>query len=225
VIGKREMAIILLNLKAYEQGIGQKAEELARIAGELAESSGSRIIISPQATDIASLSKNIETFSQHVDSSPIGAQTGSILPESAKAAGAIGSLLNHAERQISEDEIKKGVERLTALGMESMVCASTPELAAKYAEYNPTYIAIEPPELIGSGISVSTANPDIVTNSIEQVKAVNPNVKVVCGAGISTGEDVRKAIELGSEGALAASAFVKAENPRAVLEDLIGGLK
>jgi triosephosphate isomerase len=225
VIGKREMALILLNLKAYEQGIGEKAETLASIAGELAKSSGVRIVISPQATDIAAVSKIVETFAQHVDSAPLGAQTGSILPESAKAAGATGSLLNHSERQISDDDIKTGVARLKALEMESMVCASTPELAAKYAEYGPTYIAIEPPELIGSGVSVSTANPDIVTESIEKVKAVNPSVKVVCGAGISSGEDLRKAIELGSEGALAASAFVKADDPKAVLEDLVGGLK
>ncbi len=225
MIGKREMAFILLNLKAYKQGVGKNAENLASIAREVSESSGKRIIIASQATDIRAVSKLIETFAQHVDSAPLGAQTGSILPESAKAAGATGSLLNHAEQQISDDDIKTGVARLKTLEMESMVCASSPELAAKYAEYGPTYIAIEPPELIGSGISVSTANPDIVTASIEKVKAVNPSVKVVCGAGISSGEDVRKAIELGSEGALAASAFVKADDPKAVLEDLVGGLK
>ena len=225
MIGKREMAFILLNLKAYEQGVGKNAENLSSIAREVSESSGERIIIASQATDIQVVSKLIETFAQHVDSAPLGAQTGSILPESAKAAGARGSLLNHAEQQISDDDIKTGVARLKALEMESMVCASSPELAAKYAEYGPTYIAIEPPELIGSGVSVSTANPDIVTDSIEKVKAVNPSVKVVCGAGISSGEDVRKAIELGSEGALAASAFVKADDPKAVLEDLVGGLK
>jgi len=219
------MAFILLNLKAYKQGVGKNAENLASIAREVSESSGKRIIIASQATDIRAVSKLIETFAQHVDSAPLGAQTGSILPESAKAAGATGSLLNHAEQQISDDDIKTGVARLKTLEMESMVCASSPELAAKYAEYGPTYIAIEPPELIGSGISVSTANPDIVTASIEKVKAVNPSVKVVCGAGISSGEDVRKAIELGSEGALAASAFVKADDPKAVLEDLVGGLK
>ncbi|HIK01923.1 TPA: triose-phosphate isomerase [archaeon] len=225
MIGKREMAFILLNLKAYEQGVGKNAENLSSIAREVSESSGERIIIASQATDIQVVSKLIETFAQHVDSAPLGAQTGSILPESAKAAGARGSLLNHAEQQISDDDIKTGVARLKSLEMESMVCASSPELAAKYAEYGPTYIAIEPPELIGSGVSVSTANPDIVTDSIEKVKAVNPSVKVVCGAGISSGEDVRKAIELGSEGALAASAFVKADDPKAVLEDLVGGLK
>jgi triosephosphate isomerase len=44
---------------------------------------------------------------------------------------------------------------------------------------------------------------------------------VLCGAGISKGEDLRAALDLGSKGVLLASGIVKAKDPKAALEDLI----
>ncbi len=88
----------------------------------------------------------------------------------------------------------------------------------------PTIVAIEPPELIGTGIPVSKANPDVVVGSVEAVKGVSKNVKVLCGAGISTGDDVRAAIDLGTDGVLLASGVVKAKDPKKALLDLAGGL-
>jgi len=47
---------------------------------------------------------------------------------------------------------------------------------------------------------------------------------VLCGAGISTGEDVKAAIGLGTEGVLLASGVVKSADPKAVLLDLVSGI-
>ena len=44
---------------------------------------------------------------------------------------------------------------------------------------------------------------------------------MLCGAGISKGEDLRAALDLGSQGVLLASGIVKASDPKAALEDLI----
>ena len=85
--------------------------------------------------------------------------------------------------------------------------------------FKPDYVAIEPPELIGSGIPVSKADPGIVRNSVAAV--TDPNVKVLCGAGISKGEDVKAALELGTVGVLLASGVVKAKDPKAALRDLV----
>ena len=80
---------------------------------------------------------------------------------------------------------------------------------------------MEPPELIGGDISVTTANPKIVQDTVETVKAVNRNVSVLCGAGVKTGQDVATAISLGADGVLLASGVVKSKDPKATLEDLI----
>lgn len=86
----------------------------------------------------------------------------------------------------------------------------------------PNYVAIEPPELIGSGIPVSKSEPEIVENSVKAAKNVNPDVKVLCGAGIGKHEDYVTAMDLGAEGVLLASGVVKAKDPKAALEELVG---
>ena len=80
-------------------------------------------------------------------------------------------------------------------------------------------IAVEPPELIGSGIPVSKAQPEVVTGTVELVKQLNPNVVILCGAGITKGEDVAAALELGTEGVLVASGIVKAKDVYRALLD------
>lgn len=218
-----ETPIVILNFKAYEQAIGDNAAKLANIAAEVAQSHGVEIVVAPQAVDITRTAPIIKTVAQHIDPIKPGSGTGTILTETAKAAGAIGSLINHSEKQLSLDAINLAVQKLKELGMTSIVCADTAEKSAEVAQFSPDFIAVEPPELIGSGISVSTAQPEIITNTVEKVKAVNPEVKVLCGAGISSKEDVKKSYELGAQGVLLASAFTKAQDPRAVLENIVEG--
>gem|GEM_PF-1918602 len=99
------------------------------------------------------------------------------------------------------------------------VCANTSRVGKALAALSPEMIAVEPPELIGSGISVSKAKPQVITNSVRMIKAVNPKIHVLCGAGVTTGEDVATALRLGSEGILVASGVVKAKDHEAVLRD------
>ena len=146
------------------------------------------------------------------------------LIEALKQAGAIGSILNHSEKRIPHMQISETITRLKEAGMISVVCAQDDEEAKALALLSPDYIAVEPPELIGTGVSVSQTQPEIVMKTVNNIKEANPGVKVLCGAGVSNGSDVKKAIELGVEGVLLASAFTKAADPRAVLLDICGGL-
>ena len=219
-----KMGIIILNFKAYSEAVGAKAEELAKICKDTKEATGVRIIVAPQTVDIMRTTPLIETFSQYASVIKPGSGTGSNLVEALKEAGASGSLLNHSERRIPYMQIKETVDRLREAGMVSVVCAQDEDEARALAEFNSDYIAVEPPELIGSGISVSEAKPEVITNTVQNIKQVNSDVGVLCGAGISNGSDVKKAIELGAEGVLLASAFTKAADPRTVLINLCGGL-
>jgi len=212
---------IVLNLKAYAESTGKEAVRLAKIADEASREMGVKVIVCAQATDLAAVSSSVKipVFAQHVDAKKPGAFTGSIIPEAVKAAGANGTLINHSERKLPLEVVGATVARCKEAGLLSMVCAATVDECAAVAKFGPDFIAIEPPELIGSGISVSTANPDIVRNSVAAVRKV-ANISVLCGAGISTGADIKKAMELGAAGVLLASAYAKAKDPKKLLIEM-----
>ncbi len=213
---------ILVNLKTYEEGTGERAHRIAGAAEQVAEESGVSIGLCPVYMDIHPISRHfsVPVFAQHVDGVAPGAFTGHITAKALKSAGASGSLVNHSERRLTLADIEAAVAALRAAKMTSVVCTNNESVSAAAAGLAPDYVAIEPPELIGSGISVATANPEIIRRSVEAVKRTGPGVKVLTGAGISTGNCVRRAMDLGTDGVLLASGVVKAPDPVAVLRDL-----
>ena len=88
----------------------------------------------------------------------------------------------------------------------------------------PDYVAVEPPELIGGAISVTSADPEIVSGTAAAVREVSEQVGILCGAGVKTGEDVATAIELGTSGVLLASGVTKADDPESALRNLVSEL-
>ena len=141
--------------------------------------------------------------------------------EAAADAGAEGTLLNHSERRLKLANIDASLEAAERAGLDTVVCANNPDQIAAVAALGPDAVAVEPPELIGTGTPVSQADPDIVRNAVDAAADVDPSVEVYCGAGISTGEDVVAARELGADGVLLASGVAKADDPRAALEALV----
>ena len=178
------------------------------------------------AIDLVDFSDNLDIpiFAQHVDGVTYGSHTGAILPEAVRYSGAVGTLVNHAECQMTWEEIEKTINRCKELGLSTVLCTADIEASEKGARLNPDMIAVEPPELIGGDISVSTAKPEIISNTVEVVKKINSDISVLCGAGVKNQEDISKAISLGSEGILLASGVVKSPEPRKVLLNLIKGL-
>ena len=214
--------VIIVNFKTYLEGLGDKALTLAKYAEKVSERTGVYIGVAAQPVDVRLLASNSSTpvYSQHVDGVGPGAYTGRIVAEALLDAGAVGSLINHSERRLKLSEIDEVIRRLDGFGLISVVCSNTPPVSAAAAALNPDMVAVEPPELIGTGIAVSKAKPEIVSDTVEAIKRVNPRVTVLCGAGITRGEDVGAAIRLGSEGVLVASGVVKAGDPGRVLGEL-----
>ncbi|MFN3910385.1 MAG: triose-phosphate isomerase [Candidatus Anstonellaceae archaeon] len=216
---------IVLNLKAFESTYGFPGTNLCRIAKEVGNSYGVRIIVCPNPLILYNaVETGAEIFAQHVDPNKPGQFTGSINAKMLAVAGVKGSMLNHSEKRINPEHIKNAIDSLKENELESLLCVQNTSEALKYATFKPDYIAIEPPELIGTGISVSRAKPEVITSTISALKEVDKQIKIVCGAGISNAEDVKKAIELGVDGVLLASAFVNATNHRKFLESLIAVL-
>jgi triosephosphate isomerase len=136
----------------------------------------------------------------------------------------VGSLVNHSEHRLKLADIEHVVDRLRGCDLDSVVCTNNAAVSRAAAAVHPTFVAVEPPELIGGNISVTTADPGIVSRSVDLVKSVAPDVGVLCGAGVKTGTDVAKAIELGTDGVLLASGVALADDVGAVARDLASGI-
>lgn len=213
--------IIIINLKSYIEGLGERALKLAKYSVEVHKITGVKIALAPQYVDIPKVSETgILTFAQHVDPIRPGSYTGHITLEAIKSAGAQGTLINHSEKRLLLSDIGFLINRGRELGLITLVCADTPKTAASASVLGPDMVAIEPPELIGTGKAVSKVSPRSVIETVDIVKRVNPNVHVICGAGITTGEDVKAALQLGAEGVLVASAVVKSTNPKEKILEL-----
>jgi triosephosphate isomerase len=218
---------LLINFKTYLEATGKRAVDLSRKIEKVAYSSGVRVGVAPQFCDIAQVASQVQipVFAQHIDPIGPGANTGHILAESVKAAGGSGTLINHSERTLKLVDIQKAVELAREAGLSTVVCAGTSTLAAAVALTKPDMIAIEPPELIGSGRAVSKERPELVSDSVRKIREVRSDVRILCGAGITTGEDVYAALKLGTQGVLVASGVIKAQKPEEVLMDFCKGVR
>lgn len=210
-----DFPILITNFKTYESATGIAALKLAQLHQEIAKEYGVNFAVCPQVTDIWMIASQVDipVFAHHFDAVTHGQNTGHILPEALKAAGADGSLLNHAEKRIPFTVIADSLNRAREVGFFTCVCARDIKEGEEIAALNPDAVAIEPPELIGGDISVSSSSPEIIKGAVARIKGV----PVIVGAGVKTGEDVRIALELGARGVLVASGVTKAKDPRAVL--------
>ncbi len=219
--------IIAINYKAYHPySFGDHALTIARDALKVySEVEDVDVMLAPPYTELYRVlevveGSGIKVYAQHADPLKPGAITGYTPLEGLREIGVHGVILNHSEHRLKLADINWLIKRARELGLETLVCADTPETGAAVAVLEPNMVAVEPPELIGTGIPVSKAKPEVITNSVEMIKRVNNNVLILTGAGISKGEDVYAAIKLGTIGVLVASAIVKADKPYEVIKDM-----
>lgn len=210
--------IIITNFKTYEHVIGDAAVSLAKIHERVAKETGVTMACAVQAVDLYRVASqvSIPVFGQHFDPYPPGQFTGCIALEALKATGAKGSLINHAERRVGFDMMIDCLIRGSQLGLSTVLCARDAEEVKKFTALKPDAIAVEPPELIGGDVSVSTASPNLIRKSVEAAG----EIPLLVGAGIKNGNDVKIAMSLGAKGILIASGVVKSADPEKVLREL-----
>lgn len=212
---------VLVNLKTYREGTGREANRIAEAAVEVEEETGNRVAVAPQSSDLHRVANSgVETFAQHIDPIEPGSNTGGTLVEAVSEAGATGTLINHSERRLKLADIDNALLAAGRADLQTVVCANNAAQSAAVDALHPDYVAVEPPELIGTGTPVSKADPGVVREAAEAVE----NAELLCGAGITSGEDVTAARELGAEGVLVASGVVKAESPKSALLELVSGV-
>jgi triosephosphate isomerase len=221
------LPVIIVNFKTYLESTGKNAVELAKKAEKVNRETGFYVGVAPQLVDLKAVAEavDIPVFAQHVDPIRPGGYTGHVLEEAVQEAGAAGTLINHSERQLKLSDIDEIVRITRQKGLMSIVCANNPTISAAVASLKPDMVAIEPPELIGTGIPVSKAQPQVVSGTVQLVKEVNEKIIILCGAGISHGEDVSAALKLGTQGVLVASGIVKAKDPYVIMREFAEAMK
>ncbi len=224
---KLQIPVIIVNFKTYTEATGKRAIRLAKEAEQVSSDTGVSIGVAPQLADLRAVTDavDIPVFAQHIDPIKPGSHTGHVLAESIVENGAIGTLINHSERQLQLPEIGEILDITRKNNLFAVVCANNPSTSQAVAALEPDIVAIEPPELIGTGIPVSKAQPEIVMDTIKLVKEINEKIIVICGAGISQSEDVSAAFGLGAQGVLVASGIVKARDPHTVMHSFANATK
>ena len=217
---------VIVNCKVYPEALGTRAVALAKKALEIERETGVAIALCVQAVDVrACAATGARVYAQHFDRVEDAQATGATSWDGLRDAGVQGTLLNHSEKRLPVGDVSWHVEQVRAAKLVSVLCARTSEESGRLAALRPGLIAIEPPELIGGNVSVTTADPGIVERSVRAVQATGSNLPVLCGAGVKSVDDVRRARELGAHGILVASGITRAKEPAKALRDLVEGLR
>ena len=221
------MKTLVVNFKNYPEVLGEGAVRLALAIKRVADTVDVEAIAAPPTPMISLVASKtkVQVYSQSVGSAAGDKTTGAVLPEAVRAAGAVGTILNHSESRMPPAELKRLIPRLTSMRMGVCLCAQASEEAAELSLLGPKYLAIEPPELIGSGVAVSRAKPELIESTVSAARKAGFKGKILCGAGIVSGEDVSRAVQLGADGVLVASSVVKAADWESKVRELAYSLK
>lgn len=219
--------VIIVNFKTYSTASGKNAVALAKICGKVAKETGVSVAVAVSALDVHSVASavSIPVFCQHIDDAEPGQSTGAITAENAKENGAFGTLLNHSEKRLRIDVLEKSIKKAKEAGLFVVACANDSDTGKAISAFDADMIAVEPPELIGGNVSVSSAKPGVISDSVLKICGRQKCSRVIVGAGVKTKEDVKKAIELGASGVLVASGVAAAKEPEKALRELVEGLK
>jgi triosephosphate isomerase (EC 5.3.1.1) len=209
-----KLPILIINFKAYGEAAGRRAVEIAKAAEKAARELGVNIAVAPNHLELALVAQSVEipVYAQGADVETPGAYTSHVAVDNIKVAGASGVILNHSEAPLRLNDLAKLVARARAVGLDVVTCAPDPKTSLAAAALGPHAVAVEPPELIGTGRAVSKYKPETVVETVRLVSTHFPDVAVITGAGIESGEDVEAALRLGTKGVLLASAAVKTKD-------------
>ena len=205
--------MLLINCKNYDVINNKTITKLAKITKLVSKKYKIKIAIAPpNHLLISALKYHKMIFTQHMDNIIQQNSTGFINPNNIKNEGIIGTIINHSEHKMKSNDIIELILKLHKMHIISVICIEKIHEIKKYVMYNPDYIAIESKELIGTGKSITHEKPDIIVNALKILKNTKTTTKLLCGAGISTEHDVKKAIKLGTSGVLISSGIIKSKN-------------
>ena len=204
---------------------GDTVLEYALAADKAAEKYDIDVLFIAPAVEIRRICENTKqliVLAPYMDTLYPGRGMADVLPEGLKAAGAKGVVVNHCEKPMSVPQIKKTIDRARELDFLVFACADTIAEAKAIAELHPDIINPEPSELIGGS---EASDMGYVMESVKAIKSIYPDILVEQAAGITSGEQVYDFIMAGSDAAGAASGIIKAKDPLAMIDEMIGAVR
>src|SRR3989344_2858570 len=196
--------MLIVNFKKYKKG--KKAVELAKTI----EKYDKKALIALLPREIINIKgkTSLRVLSQYVKNKED--------IYISKKYNVYGSLLNHSDYPISVDKIKDINKNASNIRVKLIICASSLKMAKKVKSLNPKpwAIAYEDPKLIGTGRSITEYKKDNVKEFVKLLKGTG--IFALCGAGVSTAEDVKMAKNLGCQGVLISSALAKVRLSKAI---------
>lgn len=206
--------MIIINTKNYKT-----SDELIRLA-RLVESYKVKAAIAVPSIDLDSLKEKtkLQVYAQHVEPIESKKSTGFLSAESLYLHGITGSLLNHSEHPMALEDIRLAVKQLRNYKLISIVCANSISQVKQIMSFRPSAIAFEDPKLISTGKSITKYNLRDLHSFINLLKG--KKIIPICGAGISSIEDIKSASAMGCPSVLIASAIASAKDPSSLLKDI-----
>jgi triosephosphate isomerase len=206
--------MIIVNTKNYKKG-----DELLKLC-KLIESYDVHTIVSVPAPEIYRIAAKtaLNVYAQHCDSIQNEKSTGHISAFAIRTAGGSGTLINHSEKKLSLENIKEIITQCKEAHIVSIVCAQSIAEVDKIAQFKPSAIAFEDPQLVSTGKPITAYRQHDILNFVKKLKG-KPIVPL-CGAGITSAKDVESAYKLGCKGVLIASAIANNKYPQELLESL-----
>lgn len=218
---------MILNYKTYEEATGDKAVELTHIAVEAFQQvKNINLVVCPQFTDIYKLKDkfpSLEIWSQHIDPIVPGRNTGWISPYSVSEAGGVGSILNHSEHKLTNEQILKTLAHCENYELKTCVAIASKDELEVLSNVNPNFIAYEPLDFISTDKSILDEDKTRAKEFIYELQNKVPQAVPLLGAGVRDADDVSSAIKIGFHGVLVASGFIKSHHPKEFIFNLLAG--
>lgn len=203
--------MIIVNFKNYKKG-----GEVLKLAKRIQKYSD--LIVAVPILNIKEVSEKtkLTVYAQHADYQEKKASTGFQTIESLKASGVKGTLLNHSEHKLKLEDLKKTIKQTKKLNLKIIVCVSNLKEVREIKKLKPFAMAFEDPKLISTGKSITKYNPKLIRDFVKIIK--NTKIIPLCGAGISSKQDILESKKLGCKGVLIASAITNSKNPEKILK-------
>ncbi len=210
-----------LGVKNYVYG--DTVLEYALAAERAAEKYDIDVLMTCPVVDIRRVRENTERliiFAPYMDTLRPGRGQADILPESIKAAGAQGVIVNHCEKPMSLPQIRATIERARELDMLVFACADSVAEAKAVAQLHPDILNPEPSELIGN-TDGKVSDMSYVREVTQAIREIYDDILVEQAAGITNGQQIYEFLMAGSEGAGAASGVCRADDPVAMIDEMV----
>lgn len=211
-----------VNFKVYPGTSGEDGLQFARLIERVGTNVGANFVVTPQIPDLGLVAEgtDLPVTAPYVDATEPGRGMGRVLPETVRAAGADGAVLNHAENRETLTDLARKIARCHDVGLDSFVCVDSIEMGEAVAPFDPDAVVLEKPEDISTDRAITRTHPELVRTFVDVMHRENPHIKCHVGGGIGSAEDVRLAFEQGADATGAASAISLADDPESILTEI-----